>query len=74
MSRLACRKCDPVIWKHEDGWDIYPGRETYRLGTERIPAWFDAPLIEDAPTKTAAVAEWREMHALGFCLYESRLR
>lgn len=73
-----CKICRPVLFKHDDGWDIYSARDCYEVGGELIPRWFDRPLVQDAPTKAAAIAEWKEMHTrvlgLDFCHYGSWLR
>lgn len=69
-QRFTCRACKPVLFRHEDGWDIYPRSECYMThdGTY-IPAWFDQPIVTDAPTRAAAIREWAEFHpGLGFCI------
>jgi hypothetical protein len=68
-SAIRCRKCSPVIYRHEDGWDIYPISECYRApdGTW-IPAWFDGSIVQDAETRKAALEELAGWHVLGFCL------
>jgi hypothetical protein len=66
---LRCRKCRPVIWKHQDGWDVYPRSECYPAPDgSMIPAWFDSALVEDAPTRKAAIEELLEWHPIGICL------
>lgn len=64
----TCPICKPVAYKHEDGWDIYPKSECYKLGTDWIPAWFDSAIVEDALTRTAAFIEWRKAHIFGICM------
>lgn len=69
-TATRCSNCQPVLFKHEDGWDIYPASECLPApdGT-LVPAWFDAPLVEDEPTRKAALAELAEWHPHGFCLW-----
>lgn len=61
--------CNPVLWKHEDGWDAYAQEECALIGTKWIPQWFDAPMVEDARTKADAMSEIAEWHVLGVCLW-----
>lgn len=72
MTRYAhpCRRCRPVLYRHEDGWDAYPASECYALPDgSLIPAWFDAAIVEDAPTRKAAVEELRSLHGpFGTCI------
>ena len=62
------RCCDIVYWKHEDGWDAYNKCDCQWINGKWIPNWFDNFVIEDAPTKAAAVQQIKEMHILGLCL------
>ena len=67
MSR--CRACSPVVWRHEDGWDVYPGSECQRTENgQLVPRWFDAPIVEDAATRKAALTALAEWHPCGICL------
>lgn len=66
MKKYGC--CKPVLWKHEDGWDVYAQEDCALIGTKWIPKWFDAPLVEDAQTKADAVREVADWHLLGVCL------
>lgn len=61
--------CKPVLWKHDDGWDVYARRQCDRAedGTW-VPRWFDDAAVEDAPTKRAALVELANMHLLGICM------
>jgi hypothetical protein len=66
---IRCRKCTPVVWHHADGWDVYPGSECQRTEAGAlVPRWFDAPIVEDFPTRKAALAELAEWHPFGVCL------
>jgi hypothetical protein len=64
----TCRTCQPVAFKHADGWDIYPKSECHKVEGEWIPAWFDCAIVEDAPTRKAAFDEWRKAHFMGICM------
>lgn len=61
--------CKPVLWKHGDGWDVYTREQCQKAedGT-LVPTWFDDAIIEDAPTKRAALTELAQMHILGICI------
>jgi hypothetical protein len=63
-----CGSCQPVAYKHEDGWDIYRRHDCERYDRVWVPRWFDCSLVEDARTRAEAWAEWRELHPLGICL------
>jgi hypothetical protein len=62
------RCCDLIYWKHEDGWDVYHRSECRPINGAWVPNWFDNFVIEDAPTKAAAMAEIKSRHILGLCL------
>lgn len=61
--------CNPVIWKHEDGWDVYAQEECAHVNGAWVPQWFDNPMVEDAPTKAAALKELQDWHVLGICMW-----
>ena len=60
--------CEPVYWKHEDGWDIYKKSDCNFYGGSWIPRWFDCAIAEDLPTRKAAEEELATFHVLGICL------
>lgn len=60
--------CEPVYWKHEDGWDIYNKSDCYLINGHYVPRWFDNFIVEDLPTKKAAMQEVKDRHVLGVCL------
>lgn len=75
---MKCKVCRPVLFKHDDGWDIYSARDCYEVGGELIPRAFDRPLVLDAPTKAAAIEEWKDGHTpvlgVNFCHYAMLFR
>jgi hypothetical protein len=68
-NEMKC--CDLVYWKHEDGWDVYNRSDCRSVNGVLVPNWFDNFVIEDAPTKAAAVAEIKSQHFFGICLVNS---
>ena len=66
--RSRCEKCQPVLFRHIDGWDIYPAGECHEVNGRQVPAWFDAWIVEGAATKEQAWVEFDRRHPLGICL------
>jgi hypothetical protein len=66
IRRFPC--CKPVLNKHEDGWDAHrlADCQTLRDGLI-VPAFFDNLLVEDAPTKKAAILALNKSHLWGMC-------
>jgi hypothetical protein len=62
--------CDPILWKHEDGWDVYAREDCHNVGGAWVPKWFDVAMVEDAATKAAAMREIAQGHVLGICIYK----
>ena len=60
--------CDPIYWKHEDGWDVYLKSNCRKINGQYVPNWFDDFVIEDMPTKSAAIKQIMERHIFGLCL------
>ncbi len=60
--------CQPIFWKHEDGWDVYRKDDCDKHGKTYVPRWFDCAIVEDASTLAEAVAELKEQHPAGICL------
>lgn len=68
-TTITCNQCQPVFYKHQDGWDIYRRADCDVLETGQLmPKWFDGAIVEDAPTKAAAKQELASLHILGMCL------
>jgi len=63
-----CPVCKPVVFKHDDGWDIYPQADCEKINGSWIPRFFDNPIVEDAKTKKEAFIEFNKCHAIGICL------
>lgn len=71
MSRATYSCCNPIYWKHDDGWDVYRREDCVRLlDGSWVPEFFDLPIVEDLPTKKDAQKEVSEMHPFGICLVE----
>lgn len=70
-KKMKTKCCDLVYWKHEDGWDVYNRSDCRSVNGALVPNWFDNFVIEDAPTKAAAIAEIKSQHFFGICLVKS---
>lgn len=68
-NAARCRKCQPVVIRFEEGWDVYRRADCYQTETGAwVPRWYDNPIVEDAATRKAALAELATWHVLGVCL------
>jgi hypothetical protein len=69
-STIKCKKCQPVFHSHDMGWDVFRKSQCYvdPHSGKMIPAWYDYPIVEDFPTRAAAVIEFNEYHPWGVCL------
>ena len=66
VKKYEC--CKPVLWQHEDGWDIYPSTECHWSNGHFVPAWFDGFILEDLASKAVAYQQLRDLHVVGVCL------
>jgi len=64
--KMKC--CQPIFWKHDEGWDVYKKTDCTKHGSTFVPTWFDCAIIEDAKTKSDAMNQLKELHPLGICL------
>lgn len=61
--------CNIVYWKHDDGWDVFRRSDCFKnWDGSFVPTGFDCALIEDYPTKQAAIVEMKDWHKYGICL------
>jgi hypothetical protein len=67
-GKMNCKKCDLILFKHEDGWDCYKKADCYKINGKWIPRWFDDFIIEDAASKQEASNKIKALHVLGICL------
>lgn len=69
INPTKCRKCKPVFFKHEDGWDVYSEKDCYSLQDGSLhPRWYDNCIVEDAPTKRNAIEQLATLHTFGMCI------
>ena len=64
---INCRACKPVVFRHEDGVDIYRARDCEMIDGHLVP-FFVNHLVEDARNITEAKAQLAEWHPFGVCL------